>query len=104
MSSGWNTIVSDAGVFTELVSRLGVENVQFEELYSIDADSLKALAPVHAVVFLFKYGKVDRESTIQDVPLDGVYDEDYQENGVFFCPANDTKRMCHAGSAQLALK
>lgn len=84
MSSGWNTIVSDAGVFTELVSRLGVENVQFEELYSIDADSLKALAPVHAVVFLFKYGKVDRESTIQDVPLDGVYDEDYQENGVFF--------------------
>ncbi|KAM9909302.1 hypothetical protein OXX69_005546, partial [Metschnikowia pulcherrima] len=71
MSSGWNTIVSDAGVFTELVSRLGVENVQIEELYSIDSASLKASAPIHAVVFLFKYGTVDRDSTAQDLPLDG---------------------------------
>ncbi|GEQ68153.1 hypothetical protein JCM33374_g1820 [Metschnikowia sp. JCM 33374] len=84
MSSGWNTIVSDAGVFTELVSRLGVKNVQIEELYSIDSESLKALAPVHAVVFLFKYGKVDRDSTSQDVPLDGAYDKNYDQNGVFF--------------------
>ncbi|OBA19294.1 hypothetical protein METBIDRAFT_79823 [Metschnikowia bicuspidata var. bicuspidata NRRL YB-4993] len=84
MSSGWNTIVSDAGVFTELVSRLGVKDVQIEELYSIDSASLKALAPVHAVVFLFKYGKVDRDSTMHDVPLDGVYDEDYQDKGIFF--------------------
>lgn len=84
MSSGWNTIVSDAGVFTELVSRLGVKDVQIEELYSINTESLNVLAPVHAVVFLFKYGKVDRDSTMKDVPLDGVYDHDYQDNGVFF--------------------
>ncbi|KAF7998884.1 hypothetical protein HF325_006416 [Metschnikowia pulcherrima] len=84
MSSGWNTIVSDAGVFTELVSRLGVENVQIEELYSIDSASLKALAPIHAVVFLFKYGTVDRDSTAQDLPLDGAYDANYQDSGIFF--------------------
>lgn len=99
MSTGWNTIVSDAGVFTELLAKLGVKDAQLEELYAIDADSLRALAPVHAVIFLFKYGKVDRESASSNQPLDGTFDTAFQENGVFF--ANQTIQNACATQAVL---
>lgn len=82
--SGWQTIVSDAGVFTELVEKLGVKNVQFEELFSMDEASLAAAAPVHAVVFLFKYRRLDRDAAAAGKPLDGNYDFQYQQNNVFF--------------------
>lgn len=84
MSSGWNTIVSEPGVFTKLVSNLGVENVQIDELYSIDSHSLREVAPIYAVIFLFKYSNVDREYANRNQPLDGEYDANFRENGVFF--------------------
>lgn len=43
MSGGWNTIESDAGVFTFLVESLGVKDVEFSELVSLDEDSLSQL-------------------------------------------------------------
>lgn len=41
--NGWSTIESAPGVFTSLVDLLGAKDVQFEELFSLDADSIRTL-------------------------------------------------------------
>jgi len=55
----WCTIESDPGVFTELVETLGVENVEFRELLTLEASDFEQLGTVHAVVFLFKWRQED---------------------------------------------
>lgn len=85
MSDGWNTIDSDAGVFTELVEKLQVPDIQFDDIFSIDASSLRQFSPLYGVVFLFKYGKIDRQyASDGNKPLKGSYDPKYQEKGIFF--------------------
>ncbi|KAL7795029.1 ubiquitin carboxyl-terminal hydrolase [Trichoderma ceciliae] len=82
MSGGWNTIESDAGVFTSLIENLGVKNVQFEELLTLNPSELLTLQPLYGVIFLFKY-PTDRPYATPDGPLDGSFDYDASE-GIFF--------------------
>lgn len=49
----WCTIESDPGVFTEMIHKFGVTNVQMAEV--IDMDDLKNFSPTYGLVFLFKY-------------------------------------------------
>ncbi|KAF8322168.1 hypothetical protein DL93DRAFT_2163008 [Clavulina sp. PMI_390] len=53
--AGWQTMESDPGVFTELLKTLGVDSLIVDDLYSLDDDSVAALQPVHAFIFLFKW-------------------------------------------------
>ncbi|EAU91558.1 ubiquitin-specific protease [Coprinopsis cinerea okayama7 len=53
-NSGWQLTESDPGVFTELLKSLGVPLI-VDDLYSLDAESLAALKPIHALIFLFKW-------------------------------------------------
>ncbi|KAI9863439.1 MAG: hypothetical protein M1813_003881 [Trichoglossum hirsutum] len=89
MSGGWNTIESDAGVFTYLVENLGVKNVQFEELIALDADFLRQQSPVYGVIFLFKYPTGEKPT---DTPKDGSFDQDAAEN--LFFAAQTIQNAC----------
>ncbi|KAI0115505.1 ubiquitin carboxyl-terminal hydrolase [Nemania sp. FL0031] len=82
MSGGWNTIESDAGVFTFLLNNLGAKDVQFEELLSLEPETLAALHPVYGVIFLFKY-PTDAPYAATDKPLDGTFDHEASER-IFF--------------------
>ncbi|KAI1876599.1 hypothetical protein JX265_004125 [Neoarthrinium moseri] len=91
MSGGWNTIESDAGVFTYLLDNLGVKDVQFEELLTLEPDSLASLYPVYGVIFLFKY-PTNEPYTSTDKPLDGTFDRDASER--LFFAAQTIQNAC----------
>ncbi|KAF2735702.1 ubiquitinyl hydrolase, partial [Polyplosphaeria fusca] len=80
MSGGWNTIESDAGVFTYLIEKLGVKDVQFEELLTLEPDELRQLGKLYGVIFLFKYPTGEKRS---DTPKDGSFDHE-AANNLFF--------------------
>ncbi|KAG5940888.1 hypothetical protein E4U60_000272 [Claviceps pazoutovae] len=79
MSGGWNTI---KGVFTSLIENLGVKDVQFEELLTLDPSELVTLQPIYGVIFLFKY-PTDRPYASSDGPIDGSFDHEASQQ-IFF--------------------
>ena len=62
----WNTIESDPGVFTELISSFGVKSpIEAEEIWSMDAQ-FPTLGKIYGLIFLFKYqqGAADDRETV----------------------------------------
>jgi ubiquitin carboxyl-terminal hydrolase L5 len=77
----WCTIESDPGVFTELLEELGCNQVQLEELYSLDEETLQALkdsGDIYGLIFLFQWQK--GSSTVPKPCLQ----EDQIPEGLFF--------------------
>lgn len=72
-SSGWCTIESDPGVFTELVERLGVTQVEFQEIVGLEKEVLGSLGEVYGLIFLFKFtDRVISKNTLPVTP-EGVF-------------------------------
>ncbi|KAF5345330.1 hypothetical protein D9758_008493 [Tetrapyrgos nigripes] len=69
-SSGWQLTESDPGVFTALLQTLGVPLI-VDDLYSLDSESLAALQPLHALIFLFKWIPTPENAVA------GTYDPDF---------------------------
>lgn len=65
-----------------MLDNLGVKGVQFEELLTLEPESLHALSPVYGVIFLFKYPNTSQLSA-EGRPLDGEWD-DIASNRLFF--------------------
>ncbi|KAF4620951.1 hypothetical protein D9613_000328 [Agrocybe pediades] len=67
--SGWQLTESDPGVFTELLKSLGLPLI-VDDLYSLDSESLAALKPLHALIFLFKWVPTSSDSSSQRAGTD----------------------------------
>lgn len=91
-AGGWSTIESDEGVFTSLVETLGVKDVQFEEIFTLDAEAIRALSPVYGVIFLFKWLAPNTKD--RSKPVDGSWDNAAVEDHGLFFAAQTIQNAC----------
>ncbi|KAJ3127329.1 ubiquitin carboxyl-terminal hydrolase [Nowakowskiella sp. JEL0407] len=54
---------SDPWIFSKLCQTLGVEGVQFEDVWSLDEDCLGNLKPIYGFIFLFFWSRSDSEES-----------------------------------------
>ncbi|KAL1920238.1 uncharacterized protein VTP21DRAFT_1384 [Calcarisporiella thermophila] len=64
-AGNWCLIESDPGVFTQLIGELGAQDVQVEEVWSLDDSTLERLRPIFGLIFLFKWQGRDADSDIE---------------------------------------
>merc|ERR1712216_828242 len=71
----WCTIESDPGVFTSLCEEIGVKGVQFEEVYSLDAESMAAIdaEEIFGLVVLFKWKKDTEQKPSVNASDSGIF-------------------------------
>jgi ubiquitin carboxyl-terminal hydrolase L5 len=75
----WCTIESDPGVFTELLGTLGCDQVQLEELWTLDDEALAAHGEIFGLIFLFQWQQKDPASVKKPCLA-----EDQIPEGLFF--------------------
>ncbi|KAL3467515.1 ubiquitin carboxyl-terminal hydrolase [Aspergillus heterothallicus] len=92
-AGGWSTIESDEGVFTSLVENLGVQGIQFEELISLDPDTIRSLGTVYGVIFLFKYLRPQATSSTSQ-PQDGTQTDPSTLPSSFFFANQTIQNAC----------
>lgn len=88
-SSTRHLLITSQGVFTYLIEKLGVKDVQFEELTTLESSELEQLGTLYGVIFLFKYPTGEKKG---EQPLDGTYDEDAAIN--LFFAAQTIQNAC----------
>ncbi|OLY81962.1 Ubiquitin carboxyl-terminal hydrolase isozyme L5 [Smittium mucronatum] len=74
-NGNWCLIESDPGVFTELITNMGVKGVQAEEIYSLDYD-FSSLEHIYGIVFLFKWENGQDSSQPEVSPTDNFQGQD----------------------------
>lgn len=77
------------GVFTYLIEKLGVKDVQFDELITLEPEELRQLGNIYGVIFLFKYPTGETRS---DEPKDGSFD--YEAANNLFFAAQTIQNAC----------
>ncbi|KAI8586634.1 ubiquitin carboxyl-terminal hydrolase [Geranomyces variabilis] len=70
-ASPWATLESDPGVFTELAAKMGIRDVQVEEIFEMSPECFERLEPIYGLIFLFQW----RDSDTVESEADGIVPE-----------------------------